>query len=217
MELLITPIHCGLITSCSGLIISLPHSLSERNLLDFRALTLAFASGSLALSSHSLGSTKGTKETTLGPGCVSTGEQISEISYFRSFSSLVSIGRDLLNNAVQRMAVITWLGSRVFLHYLITQVATGNAPLPIDKNGLNRLINACLTVHCIDTRANALERDVTFNEWKPSAIVTPKENIYYHRQSGAEGNICHRYVPAWPRTANEFTGRVQSYTTKQEP
>lgn len=90
-------------STCSGLILSfLLHAVSERNLQDFQALTLAFARASSALTSHSLGSTKDTKETTLGPGCASTGEQISEISYFRSFSSLVSIGRHLLLSATVR-------------------------------------------------------------------------------------------------------------------
>jgi len=43
------------------------------------------------------------------------------------------------------------LGSRAFLHYLTTSVATGKTTLPCDDNGLNRLIKACFPVHCDGT------------------------------------------------------------------
>ena len=65
--------------------------------------------------------------------------------------SVSSEWKAAINADIERIGTIVWLGSRAFLHYLTTSVATGKTTLPCDDNGLNRLIKACFTVHCDGT------------------------------------------------------------------
>ena len=44
----------------------------------------------------------------------------------------------------ERMGTIVWLGSRAFLHYLTTNVATGKTTLPCDDNRWQDLCQASL-------------------------------------------------------------------------
>ena len=66
----------------------------------------------------------------------------------------------------ERMRTIVWLGSRAFLHYLTTNVATGKTTLPCDDDSLNRLIRACFTVHCDDTKKVASRGTPPFVQWR---------------------------------------------------
>lgn len=58
------------------------------------------------------------------------------------------------------------LGSRAELHYLTTSVATGKTTLPCDDNGLNRLIKACVPVHCDGTVEVASRKTPAVVEWR---------------------------------------------------
>ena len=58
--------------------------------------------------------------------------------------SVSSEWKAAINADIERIGTIVWLGSRAFLHYLTTSVATGKTTLPCDDNGLNRLIKAAL-------------------------------------------------------------------------
>ena len=82
--------------------------------------------------------------------------------------SVSSEWKAAINADIERIGTIVWLGSRAFLHYLTTSVATGKTTLPCDDNGLNRLIKACFTVHCDGTVEVASLPDKTpaFVEWR---------------------------------------------------
>ena len=71
-----------------------------------------------------------------------------------------------INVDVNRIGSIVWLGSRAFLHYLTTQVATGKTTLPATDNALNRLVKTCFTVACSGTLNTASRRDPAYVAWK---------------------------------------------------